>query len=134
MSIEPTSEQLKILRDGKYYSDERLGEKLGVATETVPLYREYYRLLKGKKVYIKPPDSDLNDVMVEMKALVKVCEVTDNPIIRKTAKERLRILSQIPIDNEWSLEALMEKSANQPIIVNIGKNDDLEFVEIKSKI
>lgn len=108
MSIEPTSEQLQVMAEkARYYSDAHLAEMLGVCTALVPFYREHYRILKGKKVYVKPPDTDLDDLVVEMKSLIRLCEMTNNVIIRQTAKERLRILSEIPMENEWSLEALI---------------------------
>lgn len=113
MSVEPTSDQLQIIREkGKYYSDANLGKLLGVATEIVPFYREHYRLMKGKKVHVKAPDSDFDNTIAEMRALIRICEVTDNQFIRKAAKKRLMELSQIPLYNPWSMENLINTVYN----------------------
>lgn len=46
---------------------------------------------------------DTVGLVIEMKALVRFCEVTDNLALRERAKQRLIFLSEIPIENEYAM-------------------------------
>lgn len=54
---------------------------------------------------------DDDGLVSEMRALIHFCEVTDNKELREIVKQRLKILSDIPVENEWSMYIV-----DQPIL------------------
>lgn len=61
---------------------------------------------KDRELMSLPSIEYEQSVLMEMKALINLCELTDNKAIRSRAKVKLMQLSEIPKDNIYSLDKL----------------------------
>ena len=128
-----TSEHDFIKRNYKKFTNRQLASKLKRTVESVRQYK-YRHGFKSKEMAIKSRIQtfksrevkekrklklqEINErlldgresiekeqsLLSEMKALINLCELTDNKAIRSRAKIKLMQLSEIPKDNEYGLE------------------------------
>lgn len=60
----------------------------------------------GNNTEVDPIQPDCEDLVEEMKVIIRLAENTECRGIRIACKNKLKQLSQIPLHNEWSIETI----------------------------
>lgn len=103
-----------IVDNYRYLTTKQIAAHLNRTTLAIQQWREKHGL------YIQSYNNQtetLTKVSI-MQSLIRLCETTNNPIIKQAAKTKLMELSEIPPHNPWGIDTVIRYASSEKLVVD----------------